>query len=49
MQEQKCKKCNQQPGIPRYQKWSILLGTYIFATSIYGTIELIKKIIHLFQ
>lgn len=43
-----CKKCNQKTGVPNYQKWSLILGGYIFIASIYGTIEIVKKIIQLF-
>lgn len=49
MSESTCKKCNKKSGTPNYQKWSIILGGYMFATSIYGTIELVKKLIELFQ
>lgn len=48
MQETKCNKCDQKSGIPNYQKWSLVLGSYLFISSIYGTIEIIKKIIQLF-
>jgi hypothetical protein len=49
MQETKCKKCEKKSGTPNYQKWSLILGGYIFVTSVYGTVELVKKIIALFQ
>jgi hypothetical protein len=47
MENSGCKKCNRKTGIPAYQTWSLILGGYIFLTSIYGTVELVKKLIHL--
>ena len=48
MQEKECKSCKNQNIIPNYEKWAVILGAYIFIASIYGTIEIIKKIIQLF-
>lgn len=48
MENTGCKKCNRKNGMPAYQSWSLVLGGYIFITSIYGTIELVKKLIQLF-
>lgn len=39
-----CKKCKQK-GPGAFQIGSIILGFYVIAISIYGTIELVKNII----
>lgn len=41
-----CKQCNK--GFSNTQKGLVVLGTYIFLSSIYGTIEIIKFIMSLF-
>lgn len=46
---QGCKKCNQTKGIPTKQIVSIILGTYVLFAAIYGTIELVNKLINLFK
>ena len=44
-----CKKCQQKKGTSIKQIGSIVIGTYILFSSIYGTIVIINKIIDLFN
>jgi hypothetical protein len=46
---QSCKKCNQQTGPSKRQIISIIVGTYVLFSSIYGTVVLINKMIDLFN
>ena len=41
-----CKKCNQKPT-SRLQYLTIVLGFYLLASSIYGTIMFVRKLIEL--
>jgi hypothetical protein len=41
-----CKKCNQKPT-SNLQYATIVLGFYLLASSIYGTIKLVEKLIGL--
>ena len=41
-----CKKCNQKPT-SKLQYLTIVLGFYLLASSIYGTIMLVQKLIGL--
>jgi hypothetical protein len=43
-----CKKCQQKKGTSMKQIGSIVIGTYVLFSSIYGTIVIINKIIDLF-
>jgi hypothetical protein len=42
-----CKKCNEK-NPPSFHYWTILLGGYLLASSVYGTVKLINLIISLF-
>lgn len=44
-----CKKCQQKKGPSKTQIVSIVVGTYVLFSSIYGTIVIINKIIDLFN
>lgn len=46
MEEKKCSTCGTKLG--KVETLMALLGFYVLSTSIYGTIELVKKIISLF-
>jgi hypothetical protein len=48
MAESTCKTCKQKGPGP-VQIGSIVLGTYILATSIYGTVKIVQSIISLFN
>jgi hypothetical protein len=48
MSESTCKSCKQKGPGP-IQIGSIVLGTYVLATSIYGTVKLVQTIISLFN
>lgn len=43
-----CKQCKKKP-ISSRQYLIIVLGTYLFGASIYGTIQIIKDIVSLFS
>jgi hypothetical protein len=46
MEEKKCDSCGKKLGITNFGV--TVLGFYLLGTSIYGTIELVKKLISLF-
>jgi hypothetical protein len=46
MEEKKCKTCGKKLSIT--ELWSSIFGFYVLGTSIYGTIELVKKLVSLF-
>ncbi len=41
-----CNTCKK--GLSKTQKWVVVLSIWMFLTSIYGTIELVKNILNLF-
>jgi len=48
MAESTCKSCKQKGPGP-IQIGSIILGSYVLATSIYGTVKLFKLVVSLFN
>jgi hypothetical protein len=42
-----CQKCNEK-NPPNFQYWSIIVGSYILVSSVYGTIKLFNLIINQF-
>lgn len=42
-----CKKCNQKPT-SKSQYYTIGLGVYLLATSIYGTVKIFELVFNLF-
>lgn len=48
MEEKECKSCKQK-GPSKTQIGGIILGLYLLASSIYGTVVLVGKLISLFK
>lgn len=47
MEEKKCSTCK-KGKLSRTESATFILGFYLLSTSIYGTVELVKKLISLF-
>jgi hypothetical protein len=43
-----CKKCNQKPT-SNTQYFTIIVGVYLLASSVYGTIKIFESIFELFK
>lgn len=41
MEKKKCNSCK-KTGLSKKEKWMVAIGIYIFITSLYGTIQIIK-------
>jgi hypothetical protein len=49
-QDPGCKTCKQTSNKANLTSfWFAFLGIYLLFTSVYGTIEIVKSIVHLFQ